>query len=137
MDMLGKYPLPEDTYKKFEALLSSHVNKYNKGDKLFFIGYNAKFDSDFVRQFMSLNNNKYYGSYFWNPYIDLMTIAASQLMNERDSMPDFKLATVARMLGLDVDNERLHDAEYDIYITMRIYSRLLQKPMFDTSILGS
>jgi DNA polymerase-3 subunit epsilon len=36
-------------------------------------------------------------------------------------MIDFKLKTVAKELGLWVDETRLHDAEYDIELTRSVY----------------
>lgn len=36
-------------------------------------------------------------------------------------MENFKLATVAKFMGINVDEEALHDAFYDIYLTREIY----------------
>jgi DNA polymerase-3 subunit epsilon len=36
-------------------------------------------------------------------------------------MANFQLKTVAAFLGIEVDESRLHDAEYDIDLTMQIY----------------
>jgi DNA polymerase-3 subunit epsilon len=39
-------------------------------------------------------------------------------------MPDFKLKTVAGHFGTVVDETRLHDALYDIELTMNIYKAI-------------
>lgn len=36
-------------------------------------------------------------------------------------MPNFKLKTVAKELGLDVEDDKLHDARYDVLLTRDIY----------------
>ena len=43
-------------------------------------------------------------------------------------MEDFKLKTVAKQLGIEIDESKLHDAEYDIYLTMEIHRIVTQKP---------
>lgn len=40
-------------------------------------------------------------------------------------MPDFKLKTVARFLGVPVDETKLHDAAYDIDITMKSFDAIM------------
>ena len=36
-------------------------------------------------------------------------------------MENFQLKTVAKFLGVEVDETKLHDAEYDIYLTIEIF----------------
>ena len=36
-------------------------------------------------------------------------------------MENFKLMTVAKELGINVDESKLHNAEYDIYLTEKIW----------------
>jgi hypothetical protein len=50
---------------------------------------------------------------------------AARLMSRRPAMSNFKLLTVAKVLGLDVDGEKVHDAKYDIALTMEMYRRLI------------
>jgi DNA polymerase-3 subunit epsilon len=38
-------------------------------------------------------------------------------------MENFKLMTVARTLGIEVDESQLHDALYDVKLTKEIYER--------------
>ena len=47
---IDAYPLMEEVYGKLVALLARYVNKYNKTDKFFLVGYNnASFDNQFLR----------------------------------------------------------------------------------------
>ena len=49
-----------------------------------------------------------------------MAIAFLALESQRSGMPNFRLETVARHLGINVETARFHDAMYDIEITKQI-----------------
>lgn len=105
----------------FLNILGKHVAKFDKTDKFTFIGYNARFDMDFLREWFLKAGDSYFGSWFWFPPIDIMGLAAQKLMAERHTMANFKQGTVAAKLGIDVDESRLHDSLYDIEIARKIY----------------
>jgi DNA polymerase-3 subunit epsilon len=113
-------------YTTFVSELDKIVDRFDKNDKVYFIGYNAKFDSDFIRELFTKNNNKFYGSYFFNPIIDIMNIAAYKFMLKKSHPENFKLGTIAKFLNIEVDNNNLHDALYDIEISRKVYSKLLK-----------
>lgn len=121
LDKIKEFDHPGNTYKKLIHVLSKHVNKYNKKDKLFFIAYNAVFDSQFLREFFKKAGDTYYGSWFWHPFIDVMTLAAFGLRKNRAEMPNFHLDTVAKYVGIKVDEEEVHTAGYDIELTRKLY----------------
>ena len=50
-----------------------------------------------------------------------MVLASEFLKNKRHGMKDFKLMTVAREVGIEIDEAKLHDATYDIMLTREIY----------------
>jgi hypothetical protein len=50
-----------------------------------------------------------------------MLIWAQILRPVRAELPNFKLATVARHTGIDVDDSRLHDSMYDIELTRQLW----------------
>lgn len=115
------FPAPQRVYQKLTALLDKHVDKFDKRDKFFFIAYNATFDSQFLREFFRKAGDKYYGSYFWHPFIDVMTMTALRLMNVRHEMSSFHLDDAARRVGIVVDEEKRHSAMYDIELTRKLY----------------
>jgi len=122
------YPPMKDIHGKLTDMLSKHCDKFDKTDKLFLIGYNnASFDNDFLRAFFKQCNDNYFGSWFWSSSIDVMVLASEALKNKRHTMIDFKLKTVARELGIAVDEGKLHDAAYDIELTRQIYHTLTDK----------
>lgn len=122
------YPPMEDVYRQIVAMLGKYVNKYDKKDKFFLVGYNnASFDDPFLRGFFMQNGDMYFGSWFWANAIDVMVLASDYLADRRPEMENFKLATVAKFLGIEVDDAHLHDAGYDIDLTMRVYDIVKRK----------
>jgi len=124
-EMATKHRLKDATaFKKFKKVLEDYINPYNKKDKFYFIGYNASFDESFIRAWFLRNEDKYYGSYFWNPSVDLMQMIARALMrrDKRHELKNMKLGTVAKYHGIKVKDDNLHDAAYDIKITKDLYN---------------
>jgi DNA polymerase-3 subunit epsilon len=122
LNTIEKYPSQEIGYSRFIKILEKYINPYDKTDKLFLVGYNIHgFDVPFLRVFFERNYNKYFGSYFYHPSIDVMLLASYFSMNQRDNLPNFKLPTIAKSLGLTVDDARLHSALYDVTITRDIF----------------
>lgn len=113
-------------HASFTRMMGRHIDKYSRFDKLQFIGYNARFDGDFIRAFFEKNGNMYFGSFFWFPPIDVMNMAAVRLEDRRVSMSNFKLMTVAKEFGINVDETKAHDAMYDIEITKKLFDILSQ-----------
>lgn len=119
------YPPMGEVYKELVAMLGRYVDKFNKRDKFFLVGYNnASFDNQFLRGFFLQNGDNYFGSWFWSNSLDVMVLASQHLATRRHEMENFKLATVAKFMGINVDDEALHDAYYDIYLTCEIYKLL-------------
>lgn len=122
---LLKYEPMVQVYRKFVAMLGKYVDKYNKADKFTLCGYNnASFDNPFLRAWFVQNGDNYFGSWFWSSSIDIMVMAHYHLMNQRHLMTDFKLKTVAMVMGLEVDESKLHDGFYDIELTRGIYNKI-------------
>ncbi len=121
VDMLDTFPDPQDVYESLVETLSKYVNKYDKKDKFHIVGYNSRFDDSFLRSFFQKNNDKYYGSFFYWPAIDVSNMAALELLEIRYVMRDFKLMTVAEFVGIEVDKTKAHDSLYDIEITRKLF----------------
>lgn len=116
------YPPMQQVYQEFVSMLGKYVDKFNKKDKFFLVGYNnAAFDNQFLRGFFLQNGDVYFGSWFWANSIDVMVLASAYLATRHPDMENFKLSTVARTLGVDVQSESLHDAMYDIELTKAVF----------------
>lgn len=121
-DQVDKYPDMREVYSGLMRIISKYIDRYNKNDKFFLVGYNnASFDNQFLRAFFTQNGDNYFGSYFWASCIDVMILATEHLKDKRHEMLDFKLKTVASYLDIEVDESKLHDATYDIHLTREIY----------------
>lgn len=125
---------PIKVYAAIVRLLGAHCDKFNKLDKIFLCGYNnASFDNQFLRCFFEKCGDKYFGSWFWSSPIDVFVLASQYLMDNRHLMIDFKLSTVARALGIEVLDDSLHDAYYDLHLTETIYQIVTGKQLSKTS----
>jgi len=113
-------------YQEFKASLDRWIDKYNKRDKLYVFGYNVRFDMDFVRSWFMRCGDKYMGSYFFFPPIDVMNSVAQWSFhnNTRADFKNFKLATVADFLNIEVDEEKLHDAMGDVRLTIEVMKKI-------------
>lgn len=116
------YPDMKTVHGQFTELLNKYVDKYEKADKIWLIGFNNRaFDDFFLRTFFELCGDKYIGSYFWVDTLDVLCLASQYLLDRRSSMPPFKLKRVALELGIEVNKAELHDASFDVKLTRQIY----------------
>lgn len=121
---LAAHPLSQqEGFKALRDRLNTYVDRFNRADKIRLCGYNAaKFDANFLSRFFELNRDPYYGSYFYPEVLDSMIFASAYLWpTRRKSLPDFTQASVAKELNLQLDVDRLHDAEYDVELARDIY----------------
>lgn len=113
-------------YNNLLSFLDKVIDRYDKEDKSYFIAYNSRFDEDFIRQLFLKNDNKFYGSYFYYPSIDVMQMAAFKLMRKNIRPENFKLGTMCKHFNINVDETKLHNALYDIQRTKELYNKLIK-----------
>lgn len=107
-------------FKRLEGLLGRFVDRYDQTDKYHFLAYNARFDADHLRRWFEKCGSPFFGSWFWAPPIDVMSIAAVVLMSERPKLKNFRLATVASHLGISTPGPE-HDALADVELGQRVF----------------
>lgn len=128
LEQVQSYMPMREGYDKLMGILTRYVNRYDKKDKFYLAGYNnASFDNAFLRAFFVQNGDNYFGSYFWPNCIDVYVMATPHLFDKRPSLPNVKLMTVAKEMGIKIEESRLHDATYDIELTREIYYKLVNK----------
>lgn len=110
-----------ETYKEFLIILGRYCNKFNRHDKYQLIAYNSKFDERFLRAFFKHFYDDYFGSWFWNPSICVMQNMAMFLIDHRGAVPNFKLETLCKCAELGWDNDKAHDALYDVSKTIELF----------------
>lgn len=116
------YPAMGAVYRDMLDLLGRHCDRFDRKDKLWLVGFNNRsFDDPFFRAWFEQNGDTYFGAWFWSDSLDVMVLASQYLLNRRAKMPNFQLKTVAKELGIEVDESKLHDSSYDVYLTRKIY----------------
>lgn len=125
LEQIQEYQSFEDGYKELISILGKYISKFDRKDKFATLGYNnASFDDQFLRGLFLQNNDQYYGSWFWADSLDVRVLAMRQLLPVRHQMENFKLMTVSRQMGIIVDESKLHDAVYDVELTIEVFKRL-------------
>lgn len=120
--LINSYPDMKTIYHKIIALLGKYADRYDVRDKIWLAGFNNRaFDDIFFRAWFEQNGDTFFGAWFWTDSLDVMVQASEYLIDRRKDMPNFKLKTVARELGILVDEDKLHDAKYDVFLTREIY----------------
>jgi len=126
IEEIKQFPPAQEIFDKLIAKLNKYIDPYNKQDKFTFIGYNARFDYDFLRKWMEKLNFNWFGSYFWFPPIDIMNLAAFLLRERRHKIFNFKLETISALHGLKPTEGLLHNAAFDIELTRDLYRELIK-----------
>lgn len=120
IEQIMSFPDPREVYREVISVFDKIVKKYDKKDKMIFLGYNAVFDWEFLIDWFVRNGNDYFLSYFWYPYIDVCQKAANEVIDIRDEFPNFKLETVCRSFGIEFDESKAHGSSYDISKTREL-----------------
>ncbi len=127
-EQVKAYPPMGQIYVAICAMLAKYVDKYNRKDKFYLVGYNiAAFDNQFFRAFFKQNGDEYFGSWFYPNCLDVYVLATPHIAPMQPNMVNVKQGTVAKALGIPVDEDKLHDAKYDIDICHAIYDKVCGK----------
>lgn len=99
--VLASYPESASAFAEFVDMLDGFVEMRNSKDKMYIAGFNASaFDVPFLWEWFRKNGNDHNRDYFHMQVIDIMTISAFFLMDQRRRMQDFKLESVARFMDV-------------------------------------
>ena len=119
---LQAYPEMAFVYTTLIKMLGKYIDRYNHKDKAFAVGYNNRaFDDIFLRTWFEQNSDTFIISWFRANTLDCLVLATEYLLARRVSMSSFKLQRVAKELGILIDEDKLHNAYYDVYLTREIY----------------
>lgn len=124
-DQLWDFPPNAQAFHEFKLVLESHVNKFNRNDKLYVSGYNINFDLDFLGSWFKKNGEKYgLGSYVNWKRIDPLNILHWLDYTGVFHLENYKLATVCEKFGIPL---KAHDAWSDINATRELVKRIETK----------
>lgn len=123
-EQLAEYPAPHTAYADMKALLTKHIDQYDRMDKFIVAGYNTQFDLNFLRAFWAKLGDKYFGSFFYHKPIDVDAIVV--LINRlKGELPQYaKLVDALGRFGIEPP-EGLHDAMTDIVYTRKLYGKVM------------
>ena len=116
------YPSAREGYKQLIAVLAKYVNRYDKKDKFYPVGYNVRFDCDFISAWFRKMDDKYYGSWFWWQLVDPMSILHFMaVLGKMEPLVNYKLGTVCECYGISID---AHDALSDVKAARQLVQKL-------------
>jgi len=118
---------PLEAYWRFMEMWGFKRGAFvRQADRVQLAGYNSlAFDNRFLQALGRRAGDNYtYAKYHW-PGIDVASIACAGLRSCRGFMKDFKLMTVAKELGVNVDGQA-HDALFDVHVTRELYYKILE-----------
>lgn len=122
-EMLETYQEPRVAYMKIIDMFSEHINKFNRNDKLIPIGYNIRFDLDFMWQFFKKNNDNYFGSWVSSQYIDPLPMLYWLSYLGKIKLDNYKLSTVCAYFGIELN---AHEAMSDIVATREVCNKVFK-----------
>lgn len=107
---------------KFIYMLKRHVDPFDKNSKAWMVGYNNRgFDDVFLRAWFNQCLDYAFGSWFWSDSIDVSVLASEYLESRRPGIVSFRMQTVAKELGLEVDQNRTTESLYKARLIREIY----------------
>ena len=121
-----KFDSPLKTFLNLKKILKKYVDPFKKEDKFVVIGYFADFDNRVLRRWFKKNNDEYFGSWWFHPWLDVAQIAAYVFIDQRIAIKSFKLSSVSEFAGLNFEENKLHDSLYDARLTRELYCKLTQ-----------
>lgn len=118
-DQLFLYPHPSIARKAFIKILEKYIKRFDKYDKFTLVGYNSRFDLDFLSEWLQEGGEQYLFSFISPCTIDAMNmVAVLQYLGLEDysGLKNKKLTTVCKHHGIPLD-DNAHDAVHDIEAT--------------------
>ncbi len=115
------FDLPYVGLHKLRSFLGRHVNKYDWSDKFVIAGYNVNFDVQMLRSAFLRDGDKFFGSWFYWPVIDVASFVAEEAAFRNLILPNYKLGTICKHFEIDIE---AHEALSDIKATKNLYKHL-------------
>lgn len=119
------YPPESEAMNTILTTINKHCSGNDISDRFHICGFNnRRFDNLFFRSLWNRNLNLTFDNYFTDKNLDVYLLAAGPLRNVRHTMTNFKLNSVAKAFSIELEESKLHDAKYDIYLTREIFLKI-------------
>lgn len=123
LEQIRQYPPMAEVGEKVLAKLGTYVNYRDGSDKYLMAGYGvAGFDSKFFDKWLWQATTHLLKHWFHSPTRDVLVLATEYLIANGIAVTTYQQSNVAKVLGLDVATNELHDAEYDVSLSRNIYN---------------
>lgn len=103
--------------------LNQFLQKNFMKNKISLAGFNVWFDERFFNNFCTKNNINIFG-YLQFPSLCIYNLAGRILRDERQGLFNLTLKHVAKFLGIEVDDSKLHGASYDNTLALQVHKEL-------------
>lgn len=116
----------EDPYKVHNTLtkmFSKYVNKFDRNDKFTPIGYNVKFDLDFLSAWFKKCGDSYFGSWQNWRSIDILNLVNYLAFEGTIKAINHKLETICEYFEMPFQEEA-HDALVDVKQTIKLFQKI-------------
>lgn len=120
IEQIRGFPSQEKGYKQLVELFGRYIDRFDKQDKLFTIGYNLDFDLRFLARFFKAMGDDYLFS-FLGCKIDVLTLFNQFRSEQNLYFQNSKLETACTHFGIKLE---AHNALSDIQATLELYDFL-------------
>ena len=109
--------------KEIMVFLNKHISKFDKTDKAYLMGFNLKFDMDFLTEWFRKLDFKYFGSYTNYRLLDAYHEACSwAFIGGFEGLENLKLETLCKAYSIEIE---AHNALSDILATRQLWYKLM------------
>ena len=107
--------------------LNKYVDRFDKDSYLVPVGFNTKFDTDFIQSWFKVCGYDTYGQYFTYKSLDCFELVKILVyLGKLDTGKSQNLTACCRAMGIEFD---AHDASIDIETTRDLFYRLVERFM--------
>lgn len=121
-DQIARFPTQVEVFPQILAFLDRQVDKHNPNDKMYAVGYNVRFDLQFIAELFKKNNNTFLGAYVRWQDIDLLYLMYVHDFLGSHKLRSYKLGAVSKAYGI---KHLRHDALSDSRVVRELTHRFL------------
>lgn len=123
IDIANNHIPPKKALQQIIAFLDKHISKFDKTDKAYLMGFNIKFDMDFMGEWFRKLDFKYFGSYTNYRPLDAYYEACSwAYIGGFNQLENLKLETLCKAYSIEIE---AHNALSDILATRELWYKLV------------
>lgn len=125
---LASYQPQDQAFEKFFNMMKEQIEIRDPKDKIYIAGFNtSQFDVPYIRNWFLRNSNQRFRDCFFVQTLDMMSISALVLKEERGAMPDFHLETTARFLDIIPRRREYYSCIDNAETCLKMYMKLKER----------